>query len=371
MKPTLPHPRKRPLVLDRHTSQTSEADNQNGVSRGAELTFVLCAERGVLERQVLFLCDSIRRFAGRYRDSQIVAVSPRKGREMTAWTKRRLEALFVDVVEGAINTECLDYGPANKVYAAAHVAKVARSEVLVLLDSDTVFLDEPDFTLADADVAVRPVDVKGMTSTGPGDAADTYWRNLCEVCAVDYAAIPFVETTVDQVKVKASYNGGLTVIRRASGIYEKCADFFTRSIRAGLRPYKGRRHRVHASDGYVGQVAAEHWGSVQAVLSLAIWSTTRNVKILDNRYNVPLHKADLLRDAGRLPSVEAMIHVHYHYCFNRRFMVNNYVIRHSDLLEPDRLSFLRQYAPLDRWGWKARRTFLERLGSWPLSSRIH
>jgi hypothetical protein len=107
--------------------------------------------------------------------------------------------------------------PANRVIAPAHIEDTRRHDILVILDSDTLFLREPcEFILPPhIDVAVRPVDVKGTSSGGP-----------------------------------------------------------------------------KAGAGWVEPAAGKLWGSSQAALSLAIWSTSRRVRELPPTYNYPLHLHD-------------------------------------------------------------------------------
>ena len=106
----------------------------------------------------------------------------------------------------------------------------------MILDSDTLFLREPcEFLLApDIDVALRPVDIKGMCTDGPQDSFDAYWQALCRCCGVDYDEIPWGETFIDRHRIKASYNGGLVVARGDLGIMRKWANIFFMSIREGF-----------------------------------------------------------------------------------------------------------------------------------------
>jgi hypothetical protein len=114
------------------------------------------------------------------------------------------------------------------VIAAAYIEDSRRHDTLVILDSDTLFLREPcEFILPpQIDVAVRPVDVKGASTGGPKDSFDTYLRNLCRSCGVDYDDIPWSESFVDRQRIKANYNAGLVVVRGGLGIMRRCADFF-------------------------------------------------------------------------------------------------------------------------------------------------
>ena len=246
-----------------------------------DVEFVLVVETGVLEHQARLLCESIRAHGGCYRDAPIVAVSPQAGRRPSRDFADFSERHAVDYLELSLRNDCPEYGTTNRIYAAADRADRSAADVLIVIDSDTLFLREPDFCLDGVDVAVRPVDVKGMCTAGEGDPFDPYWRSLCALGGIDDEQLPFVTPTVDDPRVRASYNGGLVVVRRSTGILQKAADLFSRSVRAGLRPSIPGDSRVFASTGFVGEIASAFWGSSQATLSVAIWSTTDRVRILE------------------------------------------------------------------------------------------
>ncbi len=126
-----------------------------------------------------------------------------------------------------------------------------------------------------------------MCTSGPTDSFDTYWRDLCSCCGVDYDEIPWIESFVDRCRIKASYNAGLVVVRGKLGIMQQWEDFFFASIRQRLIPHAEDR-RFRAGVGWVDAFASRLWGSNQAALSLAIWSKTRKVQELEATYNYPL-----------------------------------------------------------------------------------
>jgi hypothetical protein len=279
--------------------------------------FVLCIERNVIRDQALLLIESIRAFAGKLRDLEIFAVAPRPKLGIDKDTRVKLDALDVTYCEAPINTYCPEYGSANRVYAAAWVAQRTSATTLIVLDSDTLFLDEPELLGPCCDVAVRPVDSKGMASIGPEDEFDPYWAALCQLAEMPIDQLPFLETTVDRLRVRSSYNGGYSVVRRDTGIMQRAAEILTCSISADLRPHKGRPDfRVFASTGLVSSLASEYWGSSQAAFSIAVWSSTRRVRMLDARYNVPLHA--LVQPQNWRPEWidQAPVHVHYHWMFD-------------------------------------------------------
>ncbi|MCU1267027.1 MAG: Sulfotransferase family [Acidobacteria bacterium] len=281
--------------------------------------FVACIEGGVLEAQALLLFESIRHYAGRFRDCPIYSLSPRAGHGISRSARAKLDELKVKHTDVILNTECREYGSANRVAAAAYIEETYPHEILVVLDSDTLFLREPDKILlpTDIDVAVRPVDLKGMCTNGPGDPFDRYWRDLCRCCGVDYEGIPWNESFVDRRRIKATYNGGLVVVRGEIGILRRWADFFFASVREGLTPYSTDR-RFRSGAGWVDPAAGRLWGSNQAALSLAIWSNTRRVQVLPPTYNYPLTLHDKIDAATAKAVFPHLVHVHYHWLLDEK-----------------------------------------------------
>ena len=309
------------------------------------LTFVLCIENNAIRAQALLLCESIRQFGGRYRCAPILAVAPRAGLGIDADTRRRLDLLDVEYVEEPLNRVCLEYGSANRVFAAAWAEARARSEWIVVLDSDTLFLHELD--LPDGgDVGVRPVDLKGTATEGPCDPFDDYWTQLAGIKGVSLDCLPFVRTTVCDRRVRAAYNGGLIVVRRERGILRVWADLFARSVAAGLRPLRGRDLNIRASTGFVGAEASEYWGSNQAAAALAIWSTTTRVVEYPDTYNVPLHLLMERPDLTTRPRTSPVVHVHYHWLFTAPYYESALATLRDLGTEPERLEWLRARLPL-------------------------
>jgi len=288
-----------------------------------ETAFVACIERGVLERQALLLFESIRLYTGRFRDCPIYAVSPRAEHSISASARSKLQQLGVVHIEEILNTDCPEYGSANRVAAAAYVEQQHPHDILVILDSDTLFLREPNEILLrpDVDVAVRPVGVKGMCTSGPTDPFDAYWRDLCRCSGVDYDQIPWTESFADRCRIKASYNAGLVIVRRELGIMQRWSDFFFNSVRQQLKPYSHDR-RFRTGAGWVESGASRLWGSNQAALSLAVWSTTRNVQELEPTYNYQLTLHNLINKKLRKRVFPSLVHVHYHWLLHDRASKN-------------------------------------------------
>lgn len=276
-----------------------------------EVTFVVCVEANRLEPQALLLCESIRAHAGRYRHAPIVAVSPRTSLGLGRAARARLEALDVRYVAAPLNRTASSYGTINRIVAGAWAEEHVESPYLVALDTDTVFVGEPSFPRADA--SVRPVDVKGTASSGEGDPLERYWARLCRFGGIASSALPTITTSIDRVRVRASYNGGLAVVCRERGILGRTAEVFMRALAEDMRPRRGTADDVHASTGPVGREASEWWGSSQAALSVGIWSRTSDVRVLDARYNVPVHLLLRAEHAWPTSPEAAPVLLHYHH----------------------------------------------------------
>lgn len=288
-----------------------EAPGAGGSLHEDEIAFLICVEANRLEPQALLLCESLRRFGGRYRQAPILAVSPRPHLALGPESRARLGLLGVTCVAEPLNDTGSPYGTINRIVAGAWAEEVSPRPYLVLLDTDTVFVSEPDFARADA--GVRPVDVKGSATGGPGDPLDGYWARLARFAGIDLARLPWITTTIDRVPIRASYNGGFTVVRRDLGILRRTREVFFASLAEELRPLAGSGLDVRASTGLVGPEASEWWGSSQAALSVALWSRTSDVHTYDERYNIPVH---ILAQPGRSWPLQAGVEpilLHYHF----------------------------------------------------------
>jgi hypothetical protein len=323
---------------DERTPPPESADSAAGTP---DVGFVACVEGGVLEEQTLLLFESIRRYGGRFSGCAAYALSPRPGHAISAGARKRLDELGVHYSDKVLYTECQEYGSANRVAAAAYVEEAHPHEFFVVLDSDTLFLREPsEILLPDGvDAAVRPVDLKGMCSDGPEDPFDSYWRELCRACGVDYERLPWVESFVDRRRVKASYNGGLLIARGGAGVMRRCAEYFFASVRLGLTPRpEGQGFRAGA--GWVEPGGAKMWGSSQAALSLAVWSGAGGVRELPPTYNYPLHLHGRVDPETRRETMPRLVHVHYHWLLEEGRSVNP-LFYEAGALTPEQGAWLR------------------------------
>jgi hypothetical protein len=280
----------------------------------SDVAFVLVVERGSLEWQSVMFVDSLRRWGGQLGTAPVYALSPRHDQRPRGDVVAELERLGAGYVDSVRNPDTSGYGTVNRIVAAAHIERTTGHDVVVVVDSDTLVLGPLDaLALApDVDMAARPVDVVGLSATGPDDAAAPYWEGLCRLAGTELSMLPRTNTTVDDTSILANYNGGLVAVRRSVGILESTEKLYFDAVTAGIKPQSGRRG-LRAGAGPVPDGVAEIFGSAQAVLSVAAWTLTHRIDELPANYNVPLHFVDELSPTAREHAFPGAVHVHYHW----------------------------------------------------------
>jgi hypothetical protein len=199
----------------------------HGVRDTREFAFVHVVEPGRLEHQSLLLSESLRRFAGEFKDCAIYAIQPSRTGRISEGTRSAYRRLGVSFHDEVLNTVWADYPYLNTSYAAAYVESVARGrfEFLVLLDTDTLFLSAPSgVVLSEGEkIGIRPIDsVRRQIAFGPRDAVPEYWREIYAACGVDPGRLWTVRTTEEDAEVVAYFNNGVVVSRVENQFFSKC-----------------------------------------------------------------------------------------------------------------------------------------------------
>ena len=293
------------------------------------VAFVACVEAGYLEDQTVLLCHSIRRFGGRFRDAAIHTFQPRAGQAINERTRRSLRELGCHHDETVLNTRFVEFPHTNKVFAAARAEQRLSEEILVFVDSDTLFTAEPrDLELPPAcNAAALPVNNCRLGSAGQDDPNEQYWQRMYEICGVDER--PFVTAVTDDARIRAYFNSGLVAVRRSAGLFTRWRENLLRLI---------DNEHVSPATGLPGMD--------EFSLAATLGGAFPRVRVLDLRYNYPLtvQQRPLLPLPQRSWQWEEMIHVHYRNWFSHPDVF--------DLLRPRLRSvgpvadWLRKYLPL-------------------------
>jgi hypothetical protein len=262
------------------------------------LRFVACVEAGRLEAEALLLCESIRHFGGAHAETPISAYRPRAGEALADSTRQRLDALGVELNEEPLNTEHAFYPIANKLHAAAHAEAAAGEDIVVLLDSDSVIIGQPDaLELAEGvDAAVSPVGKAGDGSTGPGHKNEDYWERLYELAGAD--GRPFGRTWLTGDPIRAYWNAGLVATRRDAGLMTAWLELFGKLIDEGHVPERG-----------LDQLD-------QLALAAVLAREPERVETLPSAYNYRITRRPELEGAARELDLADLVHVHYMKAFH-------------------------------------------------------
>jgi len=311
-----------------------------------DCSFVLSVEQGKLESQAILLVESLRRFGGNYANCPVYAVSPRPSRQMSQACLNILKSMEVHVLIEELLSADEGYGTIARLAACTWAEKNLTSEIIISLDNDLFFAREPDFSLQQADLLARPVDVKGMCTAGPDDYYDPYWRRIAQACEVDYDKIPWVETTLDRILVKASYNGGMIVVRRQLGLFQTAEAMYRILKGKDLAPRIHTNPEFLASTGFVGQEARRWWGSSQAVLSLAATKLDALITIAPPTYNVPAHLIEYGEKNNNKITLQNAIIIHYHWLLDKEHLEDRGIFYGGDTLPGQVLNWLKPRIPL-------------------------
>jgi len=261
------------------------------------LAYIACIENGYLEGQTLLLCRSIRKFAGRYADAPIYTFQTSHGTEIKQGTLEALAELAVDHSSILLNPAYHANAYANKVFVSAYAEEQLEEDILVFLDSDTVFVGEPlAFALPSGiDAAACSADSKHLSSTGEGDPRDEVWQRIYRLYSLTNE--PRVVTPTG-VRTRAFFSGGLVVVRRSAGIFRAWQSQLLAMLDSGVIP----EHMRGRSD--------------EISLTTVLVSRFDQVKLLDGRYNYLVYRrAALLRPFDRA-KLEELVHLHYRFWFN-------------------------------------------------------
>ena len=201
-----------------------------------QITFVCCVESGSLESQTVRMVTSLRKHGGQFANAPIVAVTPRFGPPLSKQTHRTFDALDVTYIRRTSEFRFSWFKFLNKPLSLVMTEEFIDSEVIGFLDSDLLFVDEPErLQLSPSeDFLGFPVECKEMATTGPGDPYEPFWEELCRIAAIDIGDLPWVVTAQTNQRVRLYFNGGVFVYRRSSGFAKYYLDLCLRFLESGV-----------------------------------------------------------------------------------------------------------------------------------------
>jgi hypothetical protein len=264
-----------------------------------KVEFVLCAERGELERQVKLLISSIRKFGGLLKDSEIKCYSPRIGNNISRKTLEFMEDNNVEHINIKINNKYQNYGFANKVLSSAHAELNSKADFLIFLDSDMIVLNEPRHLILEDDywIGLRPVETKLIGATGEDDPKFQYWQDVYNHFNLTLPSYR-VKTSVTDEEILPYWNGGLIVIRRGLDLFKKWKDIFEEMMDQKMYP----DGRMTFTD--------------QISLAILVSMFLKNkMQILSYTYNYPIQRYESMVTSNKISKLRDLHIMHYHRIF--------------------------------------------------------
>lgn len=269
------------------------------------IEIIICTEGGYLESMSKLLVTSLRGFGGPFSDIPIFSYQPRKNNKISKKTIAFFEKNQVEYINNNLNKRFAYYPLINKPLACAHREYNTNADILIFLDSDIFFLNEPTelIDFHEADVILRPVDVKNIGTESLEDENSSYWNELYQLLNVNVRRK--VTTTVDNKDILEYYNSGHIVTKTRNKLFNSWKENILKAMDAGINPQTGLFYLE------------------QSVFAATISQMELNVKYLNNNYNFPIHLLNRMENRNYyLSNFDKIVSLHYHKIFNNRKGIN-------------------------------------------------
>ncbi len=196
------------------------------MARTPDITFVCCVESGSLESQTVRMIESLRRYGGKFANAPVIAVTPRFGPCLSKSVLQIFDKLKVTHLRSQIKTDYAWFKFLNKPLALVAAEQHITSEAVGWLDSDLLFLNEPEKLelLSSEDFLGFPVECKEMGTTGIGDPYEPLWQAFCRIVGINIEDLPWCITAQTNQRVRLYFNGGIFVYRRSTGFAKNYLD---------------------------------------------------------------------------------------------------------------------------------------------------
>ena len=205
------------------------------------LVFAFMQAFGGDERESLLLARSLREFGGDLADSPLWMMMPEGVGQVSEGTLRALEALGVQVHRFEVPEEALHFLFGGKVFAAAAAEKAAenQADILVWMDSDTIFTGEPSEFLLEThfNLGYRPVMLKNI-SLLQDEPLNGFWEFIYDQCGTLDMDMFSMTTTVDETVIRPQFNAGILCVRPKKHLLQHWQENFDRLYqRPELKPF--------------------------------------------------------------------------------------------------------------------------------------
>ena len=195
-----------------------------------EMIFAAFAEQEPDLAGIRIMIDSIRRFAGRFKDAPVWVYLTEGILASESKLLEEIESLGAEFRLGEAPEEATWFYLSRKVFAAAQAEKAAEgtADILAWLDVDTIFLQEPgEFLLPKGkSLGYRPVMHKNISPLYD-EPLDAFWERAYRNMEItDSLVFPMV-TVADGDKIRPYINAGCLIVRPERGVLRKWAENFS------------------------------------------------------------------------------------------------------------------------------------------------
>ncbi|MBW5438025.1 glycosyltransferase family 2 protein [Bradyrhizobium canariense] len=231
-------------MTDRSGETSVPADGAAPLS----MTIVVCIESGLLELLTLRMVESLRRFGGRFANLDVIAVTPRLTPPLTLETRRRMIELGIKHLRVSPRNPYAWHHYMNKAEAIAAVEERVTTDAIAWVDSDILFLREPNDLelLPGVDFLASAPDAGVIGSRGVTDPNDPFWGRSAALIGKVADDLPWLQTG-DGHRIRFYWNAGLYVYRRTAR--------FGREFLAGFKTFLDRHvARTHSQVHFMDQV---------------------------------------------------------------------------------------------------------------------
>jgi len=275
-----------------------------------KLAILFVAEAGIYVEQAKLLALSIQEFLPNVQKDTFI-FCPRKQYLPDQKEIRELKRLSSAVFTYDLNRDHVDFPLANTLYSAAFFESTfPEYKSILLVDTDTVFLNQPEKGVFKPGIHVRVVDNKGVGTLGPEDPNDAFWKSLFSYFDLPLPKIA-LETTIRRERIRPYFNSGFTWCNAVPGFFAKWLEDFRVLMESPLRP------------DYVGRDGTNFGFFEQLALAITTRRYPDLIHGLPQNMNYPIPFHPLLKQENRSIPLHDLTHVHYHKWFQHPRFVDH------------------------------------------------
>jgi hypothetical protein len=195
-----------------------------------KIIFSTFAENEEQLRSVFYLVESIREFAGSYKDAPVWVFIPPEFAGEFIDLQNKITSLGADLKISKAPEQSLWLYFAGKTYAAGKAEAEAEgiAGILVWMDADSIVLSEPeDFEPEEViSFAYRPV-MHNRSGSLYSEPPGPFWSRIYKSLSISDSAIFPMVTPADRQTIRAYFNSGLMVVRPERRLLRKWGEDFT------------------------------------------------------------------------------------------------------------------------------------------------